>query len=282
MGVQVIADYQDPNYLPEQTPEYKLSVLIGVDSLCFEVVESRSNRSLILRDYPFSNINFESELFEVFENDQILLNSNYQAVRIGLCLDKCTLVPLRFFNPLNISEYWDTVSGYKADQQIRSDSIPTLDATLLYTVPLALLDRLTKIQPRSRVFYSASAWLTTIQQISNTTPKPSVFVHLHANQGFVGILDSGSLLFFNRFIWQTAKDFLYFTLLALDQSGLQLDTTRLILSGKVTPDSEICQLLQRYFPDNEMASAPLAVNFPADFPKAHSHWYFDLTSFRWF
>jgi hypothetical protein len=282
LGVQVTAEFRDPNFNPEQTPEYKLSVLIGVDSLCFEVLESRTNKSLLIREYAVSRAHHEAEVLEILDNTQILQNTGYHAVRFGIGTDRCALVPHRFFNPGNLAEYWETIAGKTSEKHICADKILPFDAHLIYPLPQSLLARLIQIQPHCRVFHSVSSWLTSVQQLSKTMSKSAIFAHINGNQGFVAALDSGSLLFFNRFLWQTSKDFIYHTLLALNQSRFQLDSTFLIFSGKVTPDAEVTQLSQRYFPSLEMASSPLAFSFPNDFPQAQQHWYFELTSFRWF
>lgn len=282
MGIQVAVEYRDPNYLPEQSPECKLSVLIGVDSLCFEVFESRSHRSLLLQEFHYNPADQKQAVREIFENSPPLLSPDYLAIRYGYCFGPCSLIPKRFFEAQNTSAYWQGIADIPKDYQAFSDPIPALDANLLWTMPGSLLESIQEHHPGSRYFHSASAWLTSVHQIAKTTAQPVIFAHLAANQVFLAAFDTSSLVFFNRFTWQITKDFLYYTLLCLSQTGFPSEGTRLFLSGKLTPDSEIVLLLQRYFPDLEMAQSPMAVSFPESLPKTQYHWYFDLAGFRWF
>ncbi len=282
MGIQVAVEYRDPKYLPEQTPEYKLSVLIGVDSLCFEVFESRTHRSLLLQEYLFNATDADQAVREIFENSSPLHSSNYLSVKIGFSSGACSLIPRKFFETQNLSAYWQGVSALPEGYQAIADSITALDANLLWTIPTAIQGYFLEYHPGCRYFHSASAWLTSAYQIAKTTAQPVIFAHLAADQVFLATFDASSLVFFNRFTWKSTKDFLYFTLLSLHQSGFAAERTRLVMSGKLTPDSEIIRLLQRYFPELEMAQSPMAVAYPDNLPKAQYHWYFDLAGFRWF
>lgn len=92
----------------------------------------------------------------------------------------------------------------------------------------------------------------------------------------VAAFENRALRFFNTFSFQTAQDFLYFVLLALHQAQVPLEQTPLLVSGKMTADSEISTLLQRYFTDMQMLAPAAAGPYPAGIPDDRRHWYFDL------
>ncbi len=282
MGIKVNASYQDPQFSPGQAPECKLSVLIGVDSFCFEVSGS-DGKSLVWKDYDIAPASYDAAIRELFDAHETLQYTHYAGVNIGLMHGPSALAPARFFDPGRAADYWQTLSPLPGNETALCDAVPAFNAYMTWPLAQSTRDLLYARQPHARIFHGASAWLEGIyRQALAAGAGGAVFVHTFGNALLVAALEGSSLRFFNRFSRQTARDFLYFVLLGLQQAQLSAEHPPLYISGKMTADSEIYLLLQRYFPVIHFLAPQPAGHSPGGQPHDRHHWHFDLVCVRLF
>ncbi len=280
MGKQVIAEYKDPRLSQGPSPEHKLSALIGVDSLSFEISAS-NGESLCWKEYALSPSARDEDALAVFREDALLSNTRYLTAHIGLFHEPAALVPARLFNPDNAPAYRQTLGELHAHQKTLYDALPALEAFITYTAGKALVKGLLAAQPQGRIYHGATAWLNGLyRHILSDDTGGAVFAHVAAGKLAVAAFENRSLRFFNYFSCQTARDYLYYILLGLTQAQLPLEHTSLYLSGKMTAEAEIFLLLQRYFVSLHFLSPPSAGPYPAGMAENRRHWYFDLQCMR--
>jgi hypothetical protein len=95
---------------------------------------------------------------------------------------------------------------------------------------------------------------------------------------FFGVFSDGKLLFFNRFAYKTENDLLYFCLLGMQETGMEPETTRLLICGSLLPGSMGMEKLSRYFGEIEFAKPLLDIQLDNQFEVLKHHNYFDLSS----
>jgi hypothetical protein len=282
LGGKIISEYRDPTFSPAQATEHKLSVLIGVGSLCYEVSDA-SGRSLVWKDCELPAGDSRDEAIRILiQNELPLREQRYNAVSVGFFCEPAVLIPARLFDASRVSSYWETVSAAPAGHKVVSDVLPALHARFVYPLSGPLETVILAQWAGARLFHAGTAWLEGVfRNMAAESPK-SVYVHVFGSRLLVAVLDGDALRFINFFEYQTARDFLYYTLLALDQAQCSLEDTPLYLSGKMTAEAEIFLLLQRYFINFHFLSPASAGAFPAGLPEDRRHWYFDLLCTRLF
>lgn len=282
MGGTIISEYRDPTFSPAQATEHKLSVLIGVGSLCYEVSDAWG-RSLVWKDSELPAGDSKNEAIRILiQNELPLREQRYNAVSIALFCEPAVLVPDRLFDASRVSSYWHTVSAPVAGHEITSDVSPALHARFVYPLSGQLENILLAQWADACLFHAGTAWLEGIHRNMIAAHPRAMYVHVSGARLLVAAFDSGALRFINFFDYQNARDFLYYCLLALDQAQFSLEDTHLFLSGKMTTEAEIFQLLQRYFINLHFLSPASAGAFPAGLPEDRRHWYFDLVCTRLF
>lgn len=81
-----------------------------------------------------------------------------------------------------------------------------------------------------------------------------VSAHVFSNLIWLSYYQDGQLHYANSFLFQSSEDFLYFLLLLYRQFDLSHNTVPVVLSGEITEDSEIHNLICRYIRSIEFAT----------------------------
>lgn len=89
--------------------------------------------------------------------------------------------------------------------------------------------------------------LEAFLQKMRVEPGNAVLADVRNRHFYLYIFEDGQLQLANRFAYQTAADFVYFTLFACEETGISSDYTRLLLGGAIVRDGEIFPLISRYF-----------------------------------
>ncbi len=269
MGEQIRANFRNPEFSELSAPEYKLSILMGVDSLCFELF-GNSGRSLRWKDLS------SADPLASLMHEPMLLESPFQGLSLALCQTNAVLVPARLFDPDRVARYWESLSRLPDKYTVGADHLTAPNAWLVYPVREDIRQAL----PQAGIFHLASAWLQAIADTPNAAASGGVYAHVFGNLLLLAGWNSGELQFFNIFTFQSANDFLYYVLLAFQQAKLSAESAGLFLSGKISKQAEIYLVLQRYCNHIAFFAPDEAGPYPYGLPKEHHHWYLDLCCVR--
>lgn len=270
MGIKIISEYKDPHFSQgSSATEHKLSVLWRADGLCFHITDAAQTSSLAWKDWGGDALD---DLLWSAGQEPLLSASSYSSACIATANGPAALAPARLFDTARAAEYWQSLSPLPAGHTVRAELLPALDAYVVYPIS----DRIAQALPGTRIAHLAAAWLNGIYHHALRESGSAIYAHTSGKSLMIAAFDGRTLRFFNTFQFQTAQDFLYFVLLALDQSQFPLEQTQLFVSGKMTADSEIHLLLQRYFVDMQFLAPAAAGPYPAGLPNDRLHWYFDL------
>lgn len=269
MGIKIISEYKDPRFQQGSPTEHKLSVLWRADGLCFHVTDAARTTSFAWKDY---NGDSADNLLTTVAQEPLFSATVYSSSCMAFGGGPAVLAPTRLFDPARAGEYWQSLSPLPAGHIVQADPIPMLDAYVVYPLSVQMAQSL----PGNHKIHVATAWLSGVYHHALRETGPVIYAHTSGKSLMLAAFDGRSLRFFNIFSFQTAQDFLYFVLLALDQAQFPLEQTLLFVSGKMTSDSEIYLLLQRYFVDMQFLAPAAAGPYPAGLSDDRRHWYFDL------
>lgn len=269
MGEQISANFRHPAFSESSASEYRLSILMGVDSLCFELSDSTGS-SLLWKDLT------SDDFLSTLGREPLLTDTRYARVTLALCQTPAVIVPARLFDPNRTARYWESLSVLPEGHTVMADHLKTPDAWLVYPVS----QNISRMLPQASIIHSASTWLQMITDDNHSAEAGAVYAHIYANMLLLAAWNTGELQFFNIFNFQSASDFLYYVLLAFQQSRLPAETTPLRLSGKISTQSEIYPLLQRYCNNIDFFAPAAAGPYPYGLPPEHNHWYLDLCGLK--
>ena len=272
----MIKDLIEDAFVKKNTNIYELSILMGVDSFDFMVLDSRQHL-LALRSYEVGAqlMGQPSVLKSLIQGDS-LLSQPYRTVKIAWVNGKSTLVPQRLYNEQKKRAYLQQATETGPGDVILSDTLPDYELQNIYSIPRAMETFARQAFSGCRLFHISSALLQGIRKLAVSKEGPQVFAHLRNSLVFIFVFEDKKLLFANAFPYQSAKDFIYFLLLPYQQFGLKPGGTPAYLSGQLVEESEIYREAFRYLKHIHFVEPPAFFHLGPKISKEPQHFHFDL------
>ncbi|HQU59422.1 MAG: DUF3822 family protein [Phaeodactylibacter sp.] len=274
----IIKDITEDTLVKKYTNTYELSILIGVDSFDYMVLDGQQ-QVLALKTFGLQNeTGSHLAAVEAAFQAEKFLHQPFRNIRVGFVSGRNTLLPQRLYDENENEAYLRQITELLPGEAARADALPVLS---LYNVYAAALDEITlarRLFPGCRIFHITTALLEGLRHLAVQQERRSIFAHLKDGMLFVVLFEGKELLFANAFPYQAAKDFIYFILLVFQQFGLQPESQTLHLSGQLLPDSEIYREALRYIRNLEFVPAPAFFKFGPRISQEPHYLYFGLLS----
>ncbi|MBK8442320.1 MAG: DUF3822 family protein [Sphingobacteriales bacterium] len=172
-----------------------------------------------LKSYPLygsSYLHDFGKLKDILDKDE-LLSSAYRFDDVSIALSGLlnTFVPHEFFDGSDLRQYFDFNLAPQHNVQLRCDEIRGFDYFNIYAIDHAL----TEVLDRSFEDYTLKhAQSVLLSSVLKDYLQPSarfssrLIIHRESNHLDIFWLQAGKLQFINRFVYQSAEDFLYYVL----------------------------------------------------------------------
>lgn len=258
----------EENFSKYTTNQYRLSILIGMDSLSYIVTNAQAE-VLLLRECALT----ETPLADFLLQDEYLRLS-YQSTQVALSSSIFTFLPTRLYNISEKKSYLQHVASISADIEVRADELKEINAVNVYGIPKSTFDTLHKFAGGSHIFHTATALITNLLKRKNNSR--NLYMHVHEGSVTVVLLEGKSLLFVNTFSYVSAKDFVYYVMLVFEQFKLAPEEVPAYISGKILEESEVYAMIHRYVPRLEFLPAPDFLKFSPRWNQHQPHFFADL------
>ena len=267
--------YTDKSFSKASAQRATLSILLGVDSVVYGAIDGNGHllHAQLTTRAPEDAPGL-SALLKRIEKTHPAFGYTYANTRIGVDSFYLTLTPQRLAETGNDRLFLQQQAPLPDDLYIGHTVVSEGKLRLSYGHPAALkvwLDRhFTNVAPLpfGAVLLDAAARLAPGTQ--------RLHLHVQDQRAHLTLYDGDQLIYHNRFPFQTAKDFLYYTLLIYDQFGLDPGEVPTYLSGTVLPEGELYRLLYRYVRHLHLAAPPEGVTFGKDWNPAVAHVFYPL------
>lgn len=273
---KIIRDLVEDTFVKKNTNIYELSILMGVDSFDFMVLDSRQHVQA-LRSYAVGpQLMAQPEILKSLVEGDGLLNLSYRTVKAGWAGSKNTLVPQRLFNEQKKTAYLEQATAIAPGEAVLSDTLQDFGFQNIYLIPQAAERFFRQAFPGCRIFHVGSALLEGIRKLASLKEGPQAYAHIRGGLVFVLAFEDKNLLFFNAFPFQNAKDAIYYLLLAYQQFGFKPGRDPAYLSGQLLEDSEIYREAFRYIKNLHFVDPPAFFHIGPKLSAAPRHFSFDL------
>lgn len=273
----------EDKFLKKYSVYYELSILVGVDSLCYSVAD-KYQQFLALRKYAYSSPpasfrHLTPLVMEVIRDDGILRRP-YSRVRVAFFHPFAALVPNRLYNDGEKRAYLEKLLSLEPGDQLFSDELPFADAMSIYPLESSLVQELRTQYPGVTFCHSASSLSRVLCTLHTESSEQRVFFNLRDGAIQVFAFEKDDLLLLNAFHFLDSSDLVYFLMLVYQQLSWKTEHAPLFGAGLLVEDSAIYRNILRYFPNFRFIEAPprffqFGPRFELDFRK---HWFMDLLS----
>ena len=248
---------------------------MGVDSFGFAIL-SDQQRLLALRQYSLEGEPLDAATLEQLSRKDEYLSASFRNSRLAFATTRQVIVPDRLYNPDDHLTYLEGSARLTEQDAVLADQVSSLHTYFIYAVESAVESAARGLFPGCRIFHLGSALLEGQRRLTNH--KDGAYFHLLDGHLFASVLQNGTLAFFNAYRYRSAKDFVYYSMLVFEQTGLSPESTPVYLSGQLVEASEIYRLLARYLPLMEFMDTRAIFKFDLENDREIAYQYFDLLS----
>lgn len=257
----------DESFDLKKSTQYHLSILSDENSFAFAVLDTNSNKHLVLQSgikHPFSGIE--------------ILQHSFKSVTCAVAHNKFSLIPNALFDESNKESLLGFNHRVESEDKVLSNTLHNLDARNLFTISKDFESETRKHFSNVHFIHSSTAFIEglLVQNKNNTTKK--VFANFFPEHMEIVILEGRKLLFTNAFKYKTPEDIAYYLLFVYEQLHLNPESIELVLSGDIEKSSSQHALLYNYIRHVKFASLPENFKYSYKFDEIQPHYFFSLFS----
>jgi hypothetical protein len=275
---KISTDIYKSSFSRKHADQYKLSILIGVDSLSYCICNP-TKELLVLRKIDFiesaAPLSLSEYLQQILEQEQ-LLQLPYQSVFVYWVASHFTIIPSRLYSEADKASYLTPLKAASTvAEKYLSDHLPSISSQLIYTIPTDVKQLLNKTFNRKyKLCHSFSSLIDCFSKQAGNGKE--VFLNVRDYQLQLFFFDNKELIFVNQFKFESAKDFLYYVLLTFDQFKLSSTEIPLKVAGTISEDSTIYQQIYRYIKQISFIDLPTVFQSDLDLKDYPAHQFFDV------
>jgi len=248
--------------------QYHLSVEIGLEHFSYCIINGSTNNV----EY-FNNFIVNDDMINIINKEEIL-KLNFASSSVAFTNFPYTLVPNELFIEKNSKKMLEATTNLY--DIIKSDSLPKIDAHLIYTIPSVISDIVFTFFPNAKQKAQQTILIEQFNRFDNEND--NAYLYINKKKITITAFKRKKLILNNSFNFDTKEDILYFTLFAFEQVKLDTENVNVILYGNIKQGDENHQLLYEYIRNITFGLRPNNLNFSSEFNKLKTHQFYGLFS----
>ena len=271
---------RDDTFYPSNTAAYHLYALAAPGRLRLAMLDAARQKVVAFEELPLGQ---PADLPGLAANHELLSCVGWARVRLALAGRAFTLLPAPLFRPGDETRYLQPHHALAATEEALAYPLPlaapATDVVSLFAADRGLVEWLAAtFGPAGRLLPQPGALLAGLlhQQGPATTPR-----HLYlslADQELTAVVLGPTLEFCNVFTISTAEDVVYYTILVMQELGLNPDQDAVTIWGELTADSATFTLLSTYVRHLRLGARPFGLQYSYRLNELADHRHFDLFS----
>ena len=229
--------------------ENKLSIQFNLDGFSFSVYNTTSNKEVYFHSYEFKNSqatpeNLLLKIKDIFKTDSQLQN-DFLSVTVIHQNNLSVLVPNQFFSEKELASYLNFNIKKLAIDYIAFDTLEILDSKNIYVPYVNINNYLFQNFGEFEYKHHSTVLIEKLLKIKKTKEK-KMFVNVSKSSLDITVIESGKLILFNTFSFDTTEDFIYYFLFVAEQLNLNVNEFSLYFTGKIDLEDAIYKITYKY------------------------------------
>ncbi len=258
---------------------YILSIQILLDGFSFVIRDIVSNKFIFLKHTSIDDggADLMTTLSDTVKTSGIL-SKPFKDVNIVFNSISSILIPNEFFKPEDAQTHLTLSAGVLRNEVVTWQLCESVDATLVYAMPLQIKEFVDNVWPLAHCFHSLQINLDIAQALQQSQ-KRSVML-INAGQTSVSIVccTANQLNYANTFNVTTHEDFVYYVMLVAKELNLDTKATSVIFQGLIERNDPRIVTLSRYLHHITFTPWPEGVNFYHGIYNIPAHYFSNLYS----
>ena len=265
---------RDETFDPANPAAYNLYLLVGPTRLCLAAVDVERQKFVALEEYMLT----AGGLPALAAQHDFLALRGWNAVRLAVTGRAFTLLPAALFRAGDEAAALRLHHTPAATETIRHTTHPGQELVNVFAADASLANWLAATHGATgRLLHHTSALLAgLVHQHGAGAPRR---LYLNPGQQELTLVVLGQHLeYCNVFSCSTAEDVVYYTILVMQELGLDPDRDDVTVWGELTPDSAVFSLLRTYVRNVKFGARPGNVQYSYRLNDVFEYRYFDLFS----
>ena len=284
-GYKLIKKVKDAKFDIENLHQYNLLLQLGVRDLQVAVIDSSSNRALLLEDFVLPPVKTYSELKEVlaalFEEHHLLTAGFWKTVKISIKNNKFSLVPSSLFVKEAVTDYLKLNSRINtASEEVLYYKHIQSDAVCVFAVSKTLAEWFRSLYPNAEVgfIHQSSALIEGCMNFAKTQKKDAVYLYIDRFKLHVLTLKNGELEYYNQFTIKQFNEYIRYIMLVLKGLNRTQQDSEVVMWGYIGKQSPHYNEFYKYIKNISFGDRPEYLKFGFVFDEVQEHHFFDLLS----
>ena len=265
---------RDETFDPTNLGAYNLYLLVAPARLCLAVADVERRKFVALEEYTLPT----GGLSALAEQHDVLGQRGWNAVRLAVTGRAFTLLPAPLFRAGDEAAALRLHHTHTATETVRHTTHPGQELVNVFAADAAVADWLAVTHGAAgRLLHHTSAFLVgLVHQRGAAAPRR---LYLSPGPQELTLVVMGQHLeYCNVFACTTAEDVVYYTILVMQELGLDPDLDEVTVWGELTPDSTVFSLLRTYVRNVRFGPRPTDVQYSYRLNDVFEYRYFDLFS----
>jgi hypothetical protein len=276
---------QDESFNLSQGGDCNLYITLSPSTIRLAVADIERNKFVVLEDYELVSIFTPSQVAEqltlLAEENPLLQQQRWHAVRVSTSNQHFTLVPETLFDPASKQDYLQLHSELNLQQDIVHYYRHTsMEAVNIFSVDGSLQKTVENLFPTHNVqfIHQTSAVIKGVLQQPGRSTSKGLYIFVEHNYVTILVVSETGLQFCNIFHYQSPEDFIYYIIFVMQEQKLNPEQETIYVWGDITHDSALFSMLQKYIRAVKLGKRPADVAYSYKFEDLFEHRYFEVFS----
>ncbi len=270
----------DESFQPGFNGKHFLSIELSPGSFSYCILDNDRFQYRVLESYEFDDsMGLEPQLNSiegVVRNNDFLI-SGFERITLVYVSKHSVFIPSTLFDEQEKDTYLRFNHIVQDDDIICSEKLYNLDAYVIYPLPDILKQTFDNLFSEYRLRHFSTALIESVlYDVRYGGYQADIVLHIQNGHFEIVILNSGNLVFFNSFNYQSWDDLLYYLFYVMEQSGLAAESLNIMIVGKASLEADIYKNLKLYFQNIDLGSRSDLFKYHEVFDQIPHNYFYNL------
>ncbi len=262
---------------------YQLNMYLDNQSLNIFVYNAENNRALLLEKYSFQdniqNNNLIEALEAIFSGHSYINAGFWKEIKVIFKSQNFTFLPNAIFDFAERENYLKLCTEFNDKKEsILVTKSPGLSLTTVYSIEDTFLKFFRNRYPAKEVKICShiNTFINLLSKEKLNKGNNELFIFAQVNKITIVKFNKEELQYANIFDFRSSEDLTYYTLLVINELGLNPDIINLTLWGNMDINSIYFKRLSEYVKNISIGIRPEGLNFGYQFDEIDEAQFYDL------
>lgn len=263
----------DDDIQSQLAAKYDLIVNISPETFQYAIIDSLLHECKTLAEFEIPPLSTSSDLIRAVENlpeSHKQFKFAFNKVKIAFTTSDYTFIPESLYIEADQQDYGKYLD-LTVDKELLVNTISSADIKNVISIGSHLKTALEGTFQKPKIYNQTAPFLEGVQKSLEREDELVFFIDVQPKHFQIALFKDFRLDFYNTFEYANADEFNYYVLSIIQSLEINLEDTRVILSGKITSSDEIYKRIEKYFDSIRFINSKHLVKYCEKFKEVLPH-----------